>query len=247
MPLAWIAANPLATAIGGSALLNFFGSQNQAGAATNAANQQYAATQDAAAQQRAMFDIVNKQQEPYRQAGYGALSQINTMLPQLNRMPTAADLRAMPGFEFGLNQGTGAAGQTMNVGGGGSNVDLARRKFAIDYATNVGLPQYTAQQTNIYNRLASLAGIGQTAQGQTNALGQSTAANIGQLGIGGASALGAGQIGAANATAGGLQGIGNSLTLAGLLRPQSGVTGTGGLMNLPTGYNNTGFSQFEVS
>lgn len=233
----------VAVAIGGSAVLGYMGSQRQAGAATSAAQQQYQATQDAAAQQRAMFDIVNAQQAPYREAGYGALSQINTMLPQLNKMPTAADLRAMPGFEFGLNQGVGATGQAMNVGGGGSNVDLARRKFAIDYATNVGLPQYMTQQTNIYNRLASLAGIGQTAQGQSNQLAQTTAGNIGQLGIGGASALGAGQIGAANAYAGGLQGIGNAATLAGLLRPQ-GVPSTA--MNLPTGYNDAGFSQYVV-
>jgi hypothetical protein len=196
-----------------------------------------------------MFDIQNAQQEPYRQAGYGALTQINTMLPQLNKMPTAADLRAMPGFEFGLNQGTGAAGQTMNVGGGGSNVDLARRKFAIDYATNVGLPQYMTQQTNIYNRLASLAGIGQTAQGQTNALGQSTAANIGQLGIGGASALGAGQIGAANAMAGGYQSLGNAATLASLMQPQ-GYTpsqiAAANATNVPMGTNDMGFSQFRT-
>ena len=218
---------PLAWAIGGAAVAGLIGANKQASAASNAADMQYRATQDAAAQQRAMFDIQNAQQEPYRQAGYSALSQINTMLPQLNKMPTAADLRAMPGFEFGLNQGTGAAGQTMNVGGGGSNVDLARRKFAIDYATNVGLPQYMTQQTNIYNRLASLAGIGQTAQGQTNTLAQNTASNIGQLGIGGASAIGAGQIGSANAMAGGLQGIGNSLTLAGLLRPQTTAAPTG--------------------
>ena len=234
---------PIGWALAGTAVLGYLGANKQASAASQAANQQYQATQDAAAQQRAMFDIQNAQQEPYRQAGYGALSQINTMLPQLNKMPTAEDLRAMPGFEFGLNQGTGAAGQTMNVGGGGSNVDLARRKFAIDYATNVGLPQYMTQQTNIYNRLASLAGIGQTAQGQTNALGQSTAANIGQLGIGGASALGAGQIGAANAMAGGYQGLGNAVTLGALMRPQ-GVAG--GAMNLPTGYNDAGFSQYLV-
>ena len=234
---------PLAWAIGGAAVAGLIGANKQASAASGAANLQYQATQDAAAQQRAMFDIVNAQQAPYREAGYGALNKINTMLPDLNRMPTAADLRGMPGFEFGLNQGTGAAGQTMNVGGGGSNVDLARRKFAIDYATNVGLPQYMTQQTNIYNRLASLAGIGQTAQGQTSNLAQSTAGNIGQLGIGGASALGAGQIGAANAYAGGLQGIGNAVTLGALMRPQ-GITS--GAMNLPTGYNDAGFSQYVV-
>ena len=51
----------VAVAIGGGALLGYMGSQQQAGAATSAAGQQYAATQDAARQQREMFDILNKQ------------------------------------------------------------------------------------------------------------------------------------------------------------------------------------------
>ena len=231
--MTWIvsAIGPTGTAILGGALLGAYGSSKQASAASNAADLQSQATSNAAAQQREMFDILNAQQEPYRQAGYGALTQINTMLPGLNKMPTAADLRAMPGFEFGLNQGTGAAGQTVNVGGGGSNVDLARRKFAIDYATNVGLPQYTAQQSNIFNRLAAVAGIGQTAVGQTSALGQNTASNIGQLGIGGASAIGAGQIGSANAMAGGLQGLGNAVSLAGLIRPSGSNVAGSNFMN----------------
>jgi hypothetical protein len=91
--------------------------------------------------------------------------------------------------------------------------------------------KFNQQQTglgNVYNRLAGIAGIGQTATGQTANLGTSTAANIGQLGIGGASAIGAGQIGAANAMAGGYQGIGNAATLASLLRPTgaSNVSGS---------------------
>lgn len=209
-----------AAVIGGSALIGYMGASKQASAASNAADLQYRATADAAAQQRAMFDIQNAQQAPYREAGYGALTNIKDMLPYLTKQVTAEDLKSMPGFTFGLEQGTGAAGQAANVGGGGSNVDTARQKFAIDYATNVGLPQYLNQRTGIYNTLAGIAGIGQTAQGQTQALGQSVAGNIGQLGIGGASALGAGQIGAANANAAGLQGFGNAASLYSLMRPQ---------------------------
>jgi hypothetical protein len=257
----------VAVAIGGSALLGYMGSQGQASAATSAAGQQYAATQEAARQQREMFDILNKQQEPYRQAGYGALSKIGTMLPQLTELPagykpfTAADLQSnlAPNYEFMKAQGLGATRQAMNVGGGGSNVQRAGTKFAEDYASNAyqnALDNYMRQEAqkfnqqqtglgNVYNRLAGIAGIGQTSTQQTANLGQSTASNLGQLGIGGASALGAGQIGAANAMAGGMQGIGNAATLGALLRPQ-GVSGTGGLMNLPTGYNDQGFSQYLV-
>jgi hypothetical protein len=151
-------------------------------------------------------------------------------------------------------QGLGATRQAMNVGGGGSNVERGGIKFAEDYASNAyqnALNNYMTQEQqkfnqhqtglgNVYNRLAGIAGIGQTAVGQTTNLAQSTAGNIGQLGIGGASALGAGQIGSANAYAGGLQGLGNAVSLAGLLRPQGG-------MNLPTGFNDQGFSQFRTS
>ena len=215
----------------GGAALNYLGAGKQASAAQDAAQMQSDAANRAADLQMQMFKTQNEQQAPYRQAGYGALTKIQDMLPYLTKQVTAQDLSSMPGFTFGLNQGTGAAGQAANVGGGGSNVDTARRKFAIDYATNVGLPQYLSQRTGIYNTLAGIAGIGQTAQGQTQALGQATAGNIGQLGIGGASALGAGQIGAANANAAGLQGFGNAASLYSLMRPQS----TGGVnLNPPT-------------
>jgi len=232
----------IAEALIGSAALGAFGANKQAKAATNAAQTQYQATQDASKQQREMFDILNQQQAPYRESGYGALTNINQMLPYFTQQQsaykpfTAEDLKSnlAPNYEFMKQQGLGATGQAMNVGGGGSNVDLARTKFAEDYASNAyqnavnnymtqqqqGFNQGQTQQTNIYNRLASLAGIGQTAQSQSNNLGTNTANAISQLGIGGASALGAGQVGAANAMAGAYGNIGNNFMLSQLLTPQ---------------------------
>ena len=217
----------VAVAIGGSALLGYMGSRKQAKAAESASQLQYEATSDAAKQQREMFDILNAQQAPYREAGYGALNQINTMLPQFTKEFTSADLikNLDPSYQFMLQQGLGATGQAMNVGGGGSNVDLARQRFAQEYAKS-GAQQafnnYQSQQSNIYNRLSNLAGIGQAAQSQANTLGSNTANALSQLGIGGASALGAGQVGAANAMDGAYGGIGNALTLSSLLTPQGG-------------------------
>jgi hypothetical protein len=222
--MTWIvtAIGPTATALLGGAALGAYGSSKQASAAKDASQLQYQATQDAARQQREMFDILNQQQAPYRQAGTEALTSIKDMLPYFTKQVTAEDLRSMPGFEFGLEQGVGATRQGMNVGGGGSNVTRGATKFATDYATNVGLPQYINQRSGIYNTLAGIAGIGQTGQTQTNQFGQNTASNLGQLGIGGASALGAGQVGAANAMAGGYGQIGNAATLSSLLNPSSG-------------------------
>lgn len=234
--------NPIPAAIGGSALLGYLGSQGQASAAKEGAQLQYGATQDAARQQREMFDILNAQQLPYRTAGTGALTSLQEMLPYFTekqapyRPFTAEDLKSnlAPNYEFMKQQGLGATAQAMNPGGGGSNIDLARTKFAEDYAGTAyqnALANYMSQQqnifnqgqserTNIYNKLSNLAGIGQTATTNIGNVGVGTAGNLGQLAIGGATALGAGNIGAANAMAGGYQNIGNAATLASMLRPQ---------------------------
>ena len=232
----------VALAIGGGAVLGYMGSKGQAEAATQGAQLQYGATQDAARQQREMFEILNAQQLPYRTAGTGALTSLQNMLPYFTekqapyRPFTAEDLKSnlAPNYEFMKQQGLGATAQAMNPGGGGSNIDLARTKFAEDYAGTAyqnALQNYMSQQqnifnqgqserTNIYNKLSNLAGIGQTATTNIGNVGIGTAGNLGQLAIGGATALGAGNIGAANVMAGGLQGIGNAATLASMLRPQ---------------------------
>ena len=206
----------------GTALLlgagaGLIGSSMQAGAAKDAASMQAGATGYAADIQKQMFDIQNQQQAPYREAGYGALTRIGELLPGLTKPVSREEIMGLPGYQFAMEQGTGAARQMMNVGGGGSNVDRAAQKFAIDYTLGTAMPQVIAQRQNIYNTLAGIAGIGQTAQGQTTQLAQNVAGNIGQAAIGGATALGAGQIGAANAYAGAMGNIGNTAMMYSLL------------------------------
>ena len=243
--MTWIvsAIGGTGTAILGAATLGFLGSQNQADAATQSAQLQANAANQASAQQLQMFNTINAQQAPYRGVGYGALNTIGSMLPgqqmqydaqgnptapitgtgYLTKPFTSADLIANldPSYQFMREQGLGATGQAMNVGGGGSNVGLAQTKFAEDYAKNAAqqaFNNFSAQQSNIYNRLAGIAGIGQTGQTQANTAGTNAANAMGQLGVGAAGAIGAGQVGAANAYAGGLQGVGSAGTLAALLK-----------------------------
>lgn len=211
--MTWVAA-----AIATSAVLGYAGASKQAGAAQSAAAGQAGATQYAADIQKQMFDIINEQQKPYREAGYGALSRIQDLLPSLTSPVTAQEIQNLPGFNFAMQQGQGAARAAMNVGGGGSNVDRAAQKFAVDYTLSTAMPQVISQRQNIYNTLAGIAGIGQTAQTQTGQMGQAAATNIGQAAIGGATALGAGQIGAANAYANAFGNIGNSAMLYALLK-----------------------------
>lgn len=213
-----IAEGLFASAAGG-----LIGSGMQASAAESAAAQQAAASRYAADLQKQMFDIQNAQYAPYRQAGYGALTRVGELLPSLTTPVTEAEIKGLPGFDFAIKQGVGAARQTANVGGGGSNVDRAAQKFAIDYTLGTAMPQVLAQRQNIYNTLAGIAGIGQVAQGQTSQMAQNVAGNIGQAAIGGATALGAGGIGAANAMAGGIGGIGNAAMMYSLLNRQPPV------------------------
>lgn len=193
-----------------STVASVAGGAMQASASRSAASKQADAAQYAADQQREMFGIVNEQQAPYREAGYGALTRIGEMLPYLTTPLTGQEIASQPGFQFAMEQGTGAARMNANVGGGGSNVDRAAQKFAIDYTVGTAMPQAMAQRTSIYNTLAGIAGIGQTGTQQTGAAAMSAGTNIGQAAIGGASALGAGQIGAANAYASTLGNIGNA-------------------------------------
>jgi hypothetical protein len=207
----------------GTALLlgagaGLIGSGMQAGAAERAGERQAESTRYAADVQREMFGTINEQQAPYRAAGYESLSRIRELLPKLTAPVSREEIMGLPGYQFGIEQGTGAARQMMNVGGGGSNVDRAAQKFAIDYTLGTAMPQVISQRQNIYNTLAGIAGIGQTAQGQVSNLAQNVAGNIGQAAIGGATALGAGQIGAANAYAGGLSNIGNTALMYSLLK-----------------------------
>lgn len=239
--MSWINA----AVIGGSALLGYMGASDQADAARSSSQLQAAAADKAAAQQMQMFNTINAQQAPYRGVGYGALNTLGSLLPgqqmqfdaqgnpagnvtgsgYLTSQFTPADLirNLDPSYQFQREQGLGATGQAMNVGGGGSNVDLARTKFAEDYAKTAAqqaFSNFSGQQTNIYNRLAGIAGIGQTANAATNTAGTNATNAIGQLGVGAAGAIGAGQVGASNAMAGAYGNIGNAATLASFLRPQ---------------------------
>jgi hypothetical protein len=208
----------VAVAIGGSAVLGYMGSRKQASAAESASAGQMEATMYAADQQREMFNLINEQQRPYREAGYGALTRIGEMLPSLTAPVSREEILGLPGYQFAIEQGVGAARQNMNVGSPGSNVDRASQKFATDYTLGTAMPQVIAQRQNIYNTLAGIAGIGQTGQTQVNQAGTTAASNIGQAAIGGATAIGAGQIGAANAYANAYGNAGNSAMMYALLK-----------------------------
>jgi hypothetical protein len=204
------------------------GAQAQAGAMSDAASLQAQTARESTALQREMYEKGLELGEPYREAGYSALNRIQDLLPGLTTPVTAAEIQGLPGFDFAMKQGIGAARQNFNVGGGGSNVDRASQKFAIDYVTGTAMPQVLAQRSNIYNTLAGIAGIGQTAASGAAGAGAGYGANvaniagttagaIGNLGVGGANAMASGNIAQANLMSGALGNIGNSAFMYSLL------------------------------
>jgi len=240
-------SNPLGTA----SLLNSAAGVGSAligaNASQNAANTQAQAAQNAINLQQQMFNTQNAQLAPNRAAGYNALNQLQGNLAgpytqyDANGNPigqaqgsgyftnqmTAKDLanNLSPGYQFGLNQGLGQAGNIANATGGLSGNTLqGLNQYAQNYA-QTGAQQafnnYQSQRTGIYNTLAGIAGLGQQAQNTTANLAGNVANAQSGLGVGSAAAQAAGQIGQAGAYTGALNNIGSNYMLSSLLNPSS--------------------------
>ena len=212
---------PIAWAIGGAAVAGLVGSSMQANAAKSAANTQADATAAAQNQILAAGQQGAQQYAPYQNLGQTGVNALGANLPYLTSQFTNADLNAnlAPNYEFMKQQGQGATIQNANVGGGGSNVNLANQVFTQNYAQNAyqqAFNNYQAQQTNIYNRLSGIAQTGLTgATGAANAM-IGTGTNVAGLTSGLGNAQAASQIGQANAYAGGINNISNLAALYGL-------------------------------
>lgn len=242
----------LGTALGVSAGSNLLGSLLGANASNKAAQIQANAANNASQLTANMFNIQNQQQQPYRSSGYGALNQINAMLPgqyvqydvmgkpvgegtgtgYLTHQFNAQDLNAnmSPGYAFQLEQGQRANQNAANALGGrvGGNTLQGLQNYTQGLASTGyqnAFNNYQAQKQNIYNTLAGIAGIGQTSQQQTGNLAQNANTTQAQLGVGGAAAQAAGQTGVASALTGGATGVANNFLLASLLGQNQGAAG----------------------
>jgi hypothetical protein len=220
---------------GGSAIVGGYLSGQ---AAKQGAQTQADAMRESAAYQKQMFDIQNEQQKPYRESGYSALKDIAAMQPYLTRQFGVEDFQAGidPSYNFRLQQGNLATTNLANQAGGliGGNALQGLTNYGQNLAsTEYGnvFNRFQTQRSNIYNNLASIAGLGQTSLGQTGQLSANTAGNVGGAISGAGTAIGAGQIAAGNAMSGGLQGASNAYMLSNLLRPQMQPQ-----MQVPAGY-----------
>lgn len=219
-----------AAIVGGSAIASgFLGSS----ASKKAAQQQAAAIREATAFQREVFNKTQANLKPYMDFGLQGTTGISEMLPYFKeKFPVlqASDVTQFgnggylaPYYDFMKNQGVQAIRQKQNVGGGGSNMDIAATRFATDYAKtgverallaqNQAYNQFTGQQKGIYDRLYDIAKLGQNSAAMTGDISAKMAPGIAQ-GIAGEGAVQAGgMLGQANAWTGALQGLGSAASL----------------------------------
>ena len=118
-----------------------------------------------------------------------------------------------PAYQFDLQQGSQALQRSAAAQGslmsGGTLKDLT--SYAQGQASNEYQNAYSRfmnNQNTQFNRLASIAGIGQTATGQINQAGMNMANNVGNIAMGNANAQGAASIAQGNTWSGALSGIG---------------------------------------
>lgn len=204
--------------IGGGASLVSGYMQGQA--AKDAANTVAGGTRYAADINKQMFDINNENLRPYREAGQTTLKDLTARLPELTRTYTPADFTQNidPGYAFRLAQGQKALENQFNRSGGlvGGNVlqgmqDYTQGQASQEYQN--AFNRFNTGQTNIFNRLKSIADMGLGATGTTADLATKTGESMGSAAIAGAQAQGAGEIGQAKAYGNTLSSLGNYAAL----------------------------------
>jgi hypothetical protein len=216
----------VAAAVAGAAVVgvgaSVYSANKQAGAAKNAQN---------IAQQQQQQN--QQLETPYNQAGQGALTQLNylegvgpqagatagTLPPGVNaadggygslNAPFTADTfqKYSPGYQFTRQQGDqGVINQDAGTAGalsGSAMKDLLSFNSGLaNQSFNNAFGQYQTQQMNTFNRLNSIAGLGQAAASGQAAVNTNLAGTAGQAAQNIGTAQAGGIVGAANAAGSG--------------------------------------------
>ena len=230
-----------AAAIGSSAAGNAADTQSQA--AVQAAQIQAQSAQNALDFNKQQWATNQNNMQPWLQAGTGAVNQLSALMApggsltqqwgQQFQAPSAQQAEATPGYQFTLGQGLqaldrGAAARGNLLTGGTMQAEQQYGQGLASQTYQQAYNQFQQGQANTYNRLAGLAGTGQTAAQTLGQQGQSAAntnANInltsgqqqGNALQNAAAATASGYVGAGNAWSGALGNTASSLSNAFLL------------------------------
>lgn len=142
----------VATAVVGTAVIGGYVANQAANRAADSQRDAAGASNDT---QRYIYNQNRNDQEPWRQAGASALSRLQD--PNL-----ANNLQMDPGYQFRLNEGNKA------INAGLASRGMGNSGAALKALTRYGQDFASGEYSNAYNRLSSLAGLGQVAN-QANA------------------------------------------------------------------------------
>jgi hypothetical protein len=182
-------------AVAGATLVSgYLGSKGSKDAAAAAGKGYDAAT----AEQARQYDQTREDMMPWLRAGQDALN--------LQQRFLGGDMSAFtesPDYQFRLQQGQnqleGSAAARGNLFGGGAAADLQ----------NYGQGMASTEVNNWFNRLAGVAGTGQSTAQQLGAFGSQYGQQAGQNAIGAANARGSSYLNQAGQQQGVVQGFGN--------------------------------------
>lgn len=204
-------------AILGSAVIgagaSMLGSSEQAGGYGAAAALQAQAQMEAIDENRRQFNLMREDLAPYRETGVTALEELGRLygvgrdgLLSEDDMTMARErFMATPGYDFRYSEGLKALDRSAAARGGLRGG--AHSKDLLAYGQGMA----TAEFGNYANRLASLAGVGQSATNTGVAAGGQISGNISNAMLSGAQMQGASLAGAATARASGYTGAANAL------------------------------------
>jgi hypothetical protein len=182
-------ASPAGAAIV-SGVSNVVGGIAGANAAEKAAETQAAAADRALQLQREMYEKSLELGKPYYEAGVNALGKL-----------TRGEVLPEPGYAFRLGEGMKALERVQAARG--NMLSGGALKAGQRYAQDLASQEYG----NAYNRLANIAGLGQTATTQAGTAGQNYASQAGELGLQQANALAQGRIGRMSSYGNALAGV----------------------------------------
>ena len=220
----------VAAAVIGSAAVGAAGSAYASKKSSSAAQTQAASADRASQIQQENFEQTRKDLMPYKQAGDTSLSQLmGQMTPDgyFNQTYTGQDIYSDPSYQFRLQQGQDAIQSSAAAQGG--LLSGATLKALQNYGQESASQEYSnaynrfnADQTNRYNRLSNLVGIGQNAAAQVGNAGAQTAQAVANNTMAGANSIAAGQVASANNWANTANNLGSMATSYAMMK-NSGV------------------------
>lgn len=205
-------------AAGGTILSGVIGSKGsskaantQAASADRAAELQAQVARETNALQQRIYEETVARNEPARQMGVNALTQLSGMTTPTR--PTGFE--TSPGYQFRLQEGQDALNRQASASG--LRLSGAAMKDALSFGQGIASDEYGAwwnRERNLddtrFNRTASVAGVGQTATGAIDAAGRGYAGAVGSTNAGMASNVGNALMAGGQARASGYQGSANA-------------------------------------